>query len=80
MKSWDPAFGPFSLLPFIVFVFYLLYYSVYYYCCQKYEYDEEPHSLTVFAMLVTLILSAGCIFVSAVQSISFQGPWILRML
>ena len=68
MKIWGQAYGSFSMLPFIVFVFYLVYYSVCYNCCQKYEYDEEPNSLTVFAMFVTLILSAGCIF-AAIQSI-----------
>ena len=66
MKSWGQAFGFFSLLPFIVFVFHLVYH-----CCPycKYQYDEEPKPLTLLVVFTTLmgsLLGSVCAVLSII--------------
>ena len=56
IKIWGQAFGFFSLLPIIVFIFHVVSYYCYQ-CCQKRHYDDGPNLLTGCAMFLTLISS-----------------------
>lgn len=68
LKQWGQAFGFFSLLPFILFLFHLIYYWCPY--C-KYQHDERPHSLTLLAVSSTLKASLVGIFCTIKTIIAF---------
>lgn len=61
VKHWGQMFGFVSLLPFLVFGCHLFYYSVCYDCGKKDKYDKGPNPLMVLALMVTVLISLGCI-------------------
>lgn len=68
LKQWGQAFGLFSLLPFIQFLFHLIYYWCPY--C-KYQHDEKPNPLTLLAVSSTLKASLLGIFCAVKTIIAF---------